>query len=371
MKKIKIITFHNAHNYGAFLQVFALQKKLAEDNNVEIINYENNEIIKDYNILHIDKTSIKKFFKSVISNIVFLRKKIIKYYKFKRMIGKNIFLTKRVFMSEKDLKSNPPKADIYITGSDQVWNSEITHGLCDSYTLNFGPTDIKRISYGASIGNTILSRNEEEVYRTKISKIDCISVREEDGKKLLESIGINKPIEVVLDPTLLLCKNDWEKIIEKERLINNPYILSYMIVADDEYEKIVNKLANITGLKIVHFGARKNRYKKNNLKSAFTSDPFEFVNLIKNAEYVVCTSFHATVFSIIFNKKFWVIPHRKTGSRVTNLLDKLGISERAVNSLEDFEKLNYDKEIDYEKVNKKLEEERKKSIDWLNNAINS
>lgn len=371
MKKIKIITFHNAHNYGAFLQVFALQKKLSENNSVEIINYENQEIKKVHKILHVNKTNIKKFIKSVVSNIVFFRKKIIQYYKFNKIIQKNLFLTPEVYKSEKDLKDNPPKADIYIAGSDQVWNSEITHELCDSYTLNFGPIDTKRISYAASIGNTVLSRNEEEVYKNKISKIDCISVREEEGKKLLESIGINKPIEVVLDPTLLLYREDWDKMIGERRLINKKYILAYVVDSDNEYEKIVNEIANITGLKIVHFGVRENRYKENNLKSAFTSSPFEFVNLIKNAEYIVCTSFHATVFSIIFNKKFWVIPHRKTGSRVTDLLNKLGISDRAVNSLEEFKKLNYNKEIDYDKVNKKLDEERRKSIDWLNNAINS
>ena len=371
MKKIKIITFHNAHNYGAFLQVFALQKKLSENNDIEIINYENQEIKKVYKLIHINKSNIKKFIKSLISNIVFLRKKIIKYYKFNKSIKKRLVLTPKKYISENDLKNNPPNADIYITGSDQVWNSELTHGLCDSYTLNFGPIGTKRISYGASIGNTVLSRNEEEIYKNKISKIDFISVREEEGKKLLESIGINKPIEVVIDPTMLLHKEDWDKMIGEDRLINKKYILAYVLDSDSEYRKIVNELANKTGLKIVHFEVRENKYKKNNLKSAYASNPFEFVNLIKNAEYVVCTSFHATVFSIIFNKKFWVIPHRKTGSRVTNLLEKLGIAERAINNIVEFEKLDYDKEIDYDKANKKLEEERKKSIDWLNKAINS
>ena len=91
--------------------------------------------------------------------------------------------------------------------------------------------------------------------------------------------------------------------------------------------------------------------------------------LVKNAEYVIATSFHATAFSIIFNKKFWVVPHKTTGSRVTDLLKKLDISNRAVNSLEEFEKLNFDEDIDYENVNKILEKEREKSINWLIDAI--
>lgn len=370
MKNIKIITFHNAHNYGAFLQIFALQKKIEEKNNVEIINYKNHIIMDIYKIFYIDKTNIRSLFKSVISNILFLNKKVIKFFKFNKIIKNNLNLTQKVYFSEDDLKADAPEADIYITGSDQVWNSEITLGLQDSYTLNFGSTNVKRISYAASIGNSKIPYNEKNIYMDKISRIDYISVREENAKNTLKEIGINKPIEVVLDPTLLLDKTEWDKKLIKDKSIKSKYILAYFIEQDEEYEKILNNLSGITGLKIVHF-TKRNKYKKNNFKSAFTSDPFEFVSLIKNAEYVVCTSFHATVFSIIFNKKFWVIPHRKTGSRVTNLLDKLGISERAVNSLEEFEKLNYDKEIDYEKVNKKLDEERKKSINWLNNAINS
>ena len=124
-----------------------------------------------------------------------------------------------------------------------------------------------------------------------------------------------------------------------------------------------------TGLKVIHFSKEEHGY-KNILKSAYTEGPLEFINYIKNAEYVVCTSFHATVFSIIFNKKFFVVPHRKTGARVTNLLDKLNISNRAVNSIDEFNKIDYDSEINYEEVNSILKKEREKSLEWLNKAIN-
>src|SRR5699024_6214752 len=103
--------------------------------------------------------------------------------------------------------------------------------------------------------------------------------------------------------------------IEKFRKQKQKYILAYMVEEDLEYTKIVNCLSEMTGLKIIHF-ERVKRKMKNALKSAYTKDPFEFVNLIKNADYVVTTSFHATVFSIIYNKKFFVIPHKKTGARV-------------------------------------------------------
>ena len=97
--------------------------------------------------------------------------------------------------------------------------------------------------------------------------------------------------------------------------------------------------------------------------------PFEFIKHIRDAEYVVATSFHATVFSILFHKKFFIVPHKKTGARVTNLLDKLKITGRTFSTLEEFEKIDYDFETDWKEVDNGLEIERKKSIDWLVNAI--
>lgn len=369
MKKIRIITFQNANNYGALLQAYALQLKLSENYNVEIIDYRNKIIEKPYKIININTENFIKFLRSIIKSIIFYIPNAKRYNNMNKFRTKNMRLTKEVYYNEQDFKLHPILADIYITGSDQVWNSDITIGLQDSYTLNFGNEKINRISYAASLGNIKIDKANKNSYTTKISRINHISVREEKAKEILNEL-IEKRIDVVLDPTMLLTKSDWLNKTQNLKEEKEKYILSYFVDPDKEFVKIVNEISENTKMKVIHFSLRK-RGIKNILRCAYTDDPFEFVNLIKNAEYVVCTSFHATVFSIIFNKKFWVIPHRKTGSRVTNLLEKLGISDRAVNSLEEFEKLDYDKEIDYNKVNKKLDEERKKSIDWLNNAINS
>ena len=105
------------------------------------------------------------------------------------------------------------------------------------------------------------------------------------------------------------------------------------------------------------------------IKSIYTKGPLEFISYIKNANYVVATSFHATVFSIIFNKKFFVIPHRKTGERVTNLLDKFQIKGRTFYSYDEFKNIDYNFETDWENVNKLVEKERIESYRWLENAI--
>ena len=367
MKEIGIITFHSAHNYGAMLQVYALQSKLE---NSTILDYRNRDIDKNYKVIKIYKgKNILKFIKSVISNIYFYHRNKKRFKNFESFLKKHLKLTKE-YKSEEELKQNPPLCDIYITGSDQVWNYEITNGLRDAYTLNFGSQDIKRISYAASIGNSDIKSNLKEEYKDKISKIDNISVREENAKKVLEEIGIKKEINVVLDPTLLLTKEEWNQKILNIPAEKEKYILAYVVETDEEYYKIVNYLSEKTGLKVIHFEKRGNKY-KNVLRSAYTNGPFDFVNLIKNAEYVVATSFHATVFSIIFNKKFWIIPHKKTGSRVTNLLEKLEINNRITKSLNEFKDVDLDEKINYEKVEAILKEERKNSIRFLKDAINS
>ena len=303
--------------------------------------------------------------KNIIKYILFHKKDKKRFHNFDHFLKTNLILTES--MTEYDIKNKFFDFNVIITGSDQVWNPQITNGLSDIYTLNFGKDNIKRISYAASLGNNKIDKKMQEEYKNKISKLDYISVREESCAKALKKIIKDKKISVVLDPTLLLSRNDWDKIASEGIKEKNKYILAYIVEKNPEQVKIVDKISELTGLKVVHF--EKIGHYKNILKSAYTYGPESFVSLIKNAEYVITTSFHATVFSIIFNKKFWVVPHKTTGSRVTDLLAKLDISDRVVNTLEEFNKKDYNEEIDYNKVNKILEEEREKSIKWLKDAI--
>lgn len=366
MKKIGTITFSWAHNYGALLQTYALEKKLEQFGDVRVIDFKKEQYVKMYKVLTPLNGNINKKLKILIKNVLYFSKNYCRYKNFKNFINKNINFS-RSFYSEEDLKKNAPNYDIYITGSDQVWNPKIVGELSDAYTLNFGNSNVIRISYAASVGDASQIKYNKEIFKEKLSHLDCISVRENDAKIELDRI-LDNDVSVVLDPTLLLTREEWSKVIkgnkEKEK-----YILAYVVEEDIEYNKIVNELSKKTGLKVIHFEKRGKKY-NNVLKSAYTADPFDFVNYIKNAEYVVATSFHATVFSIIFNKKFFIIPHRKTGARVTNLLDKLEIKGRTFSNIEEFENINYNFETNWEEVNKKLNIERKKSINWLSNALN-
>lgn len=368
MKKIGIVTFHKAHNYGAMLQAFALCNTLKKENNVEIIDYYNSRIYNVYKIIRPFNSNFVESVKTLILDIIYLSKKNKRYKNFDKFINNKCNLSK-TFNSIADIDKEADIYDILITGSDQVWSKNIVGELSDVYTLNFGSRSKKtnKISYAASVGDAKMIADNTEEYNNKLSNISYISVREEDAKEQLEKI-IDKSVDVVLDPTLLLTKKDWNNEIVNIEKEEQQYICAYVVKPDEEYVKIVNDLSEKTGLKVIHFGLRNPGY-KNVLKSAYTEGPLEFVNYIKNAEYVVATSFHATVFSIIFNKKFFIVPHRKTGARVTNLLDKLGITGRTFSTLQEFESIDYNFETDWNSVEKRLEEERQKSLAWLNNAI--
>ncbi len=366
MKKILTVTFNKANNHGAVLQMYSLQKILKEKYDTKVLNNYDEKMVEIYHYISKPKGNLKAKIKIMIKNIIFFHYNKKRYDKFSDFINSKVILTDETNNKEK-LNKITEKYDVIITGSDQVWNSEITNGLSDIYTLNFGSKNTKRISYAASLGRSYIEENQKKEYKNKLKVINNMSVREESGKKALKELFPEKNIEVVIDPTLLLSKEDWSKEIKEIPLRKEKYILAYMVAYNEEYVKIVNELSQKTGLKIIHFDIK--NYYKNTLKSAYTEGPLEFVSLIKNAEYIVATSFHATVFSIIFNKKFWIVPHLTTGSRVTDLLKKLKISNRTIKNLEEFKSKNYDEAIDYEKVNTILKEEREKSRKWLFDAI--
>lgn len=364
MKKVGITTFHNAHNYGAMLQSFALCNVLRDKYKVELVNYFNHKIYDQYKIIRPFCRNPFRLLRNLSDDIFHLNSRKNRYNSFEQFMSSNCRVSKMVY-SDDELKN--VDYDVLITGSDQVWNPKIVGELSNVFTLNFGSENIKRISYAASVGDAkMISLNKTE-FKKKLAIIDKVSVREQDAKEELDKI-LDKEITVVLDPTLLLTTKQWDMKLKGLKKQAEKYILAYVVQPDDEYIKIVNDLAEKTGLKVIHFGLKNPGY-KNVLTSAFSEGPLEFVNYIKNAEYVVATSFHATVFSIIFHKKFFVIPHRVTGTRVTNLLDKLNVQNRNFNSLEEFQNIDYNFDTNWNEVDKILDKERKKSIEWLISSI--
>lgn len=365
MKKIKTatITFHKAINYGAILQTYALQQsilKLGIDN--DIINYDCKLISDEYKL--IKTKSIRSFIKSLIAFKMFYYKK----EKFKFFIKKYIILTNPV---NKDILKSEEfnnKYDFFITGSDQVWNYEITN-LDDAYFLNFVKDKNKIKSYAASLGISYIPDNLKSKYKNYLKRFYSILVREKTGAELIK-ILVDKKVSVVLDPVLLLNKNEWNKITSKTKFddIKDKYILVYMrtpyikLFAENLSIKYKIPVFNIENLIL------KNKNKVGKTESKL--GPEEFVSAVKNAKFVVTGSFHAVVFAIIYNKDFFINNVDKTkenrSSRQKDLLDLLGIKDREIFNHDD------DKDfvpIDWEQVNQKLEIERNRSLNELKKML--
>ena len=248
------------------------------------------------------------------------------------------------------------KYDYFIAGSDQIWKPTRKR-LSKIDLLSFAEPQ-KRISYAASFG---LETIDEKYYKTlqeELPKFKAISVREDAGAKIIKDATGIENVSVVLDPTLLVDKNTWNAIEKRpDNYTDKKYVFSYFL-GDENIEELVK---NIFGeeYSIIDF------YKG-------TYGPAEFLYLINHAEYVLTDSFHGTVFSILFEKDFFVFNRKQSdannnmNSRLDTLLGKLSIENRKIDNLN---QININNKIDYEKVEKKLEAERKMSFDFLENAL--
>lgn len=357
--KIGIITFQQAINYGAVLQLYALQKVVSDlGGTVEIINYISPKIENDYKLLRINR-GVKAFLASVISVIAFSKKK----FKFKKFVDKFVDLSKSI-SDKKELYNLSKGFDYIITGSDQVWNYQITEAD-NTYLLDFVEPQ-KRLAYAASFGVSKLPQALKENYRELLSPYSYITVRENQGAEIVKDL-CGKEVSVVLDPTLLLGKCDWQVITESIP-VSKRKIVVYTLFKSDLLINLAKKLSEETGLEIAIFNPRvRNIYDDT---SVYCSGPEDFVSIFMNAEYILTNSFHGTAFSINFNKKFLVeLPRGEGGqrnSRIETIIELLNLKDRYIDTL-DLNKMYAD--IDWDSVNNILDTEREKSMEHLKKMI--
>lgn len=361
IKKTATITFHKAINYGAVLQAYALQQNILKLNiENEIINYSCKDIEKVYRLIRLD--SLRGFIKSIVSIKSFYYKK----KKFNNFIKEYIYITPKVNKNLLCSKTFNKQYDAFITGSDQVWNYEITN-FDKTYMLDFVEDDKKKKSYAASFGIEKIPSIYELEYKSYLGKFSTILLREQTGARMVENL-LNKKVETVLDPVFLLSKEEWNKIIKPNKFdeIQGNYILVYMptvemkIFAEDLSKKYNLPIYNITEPII----RKKNSFGK--IESSLGPD--EFISAIKNAKYIVTASFHATVFSIIYNKEFFINIDSKgksRGSRLIDLLNLLEIKNREI-SKQKIEKFAL---LDWKNINEKLKIEKEKSFQKLKQML--
>lgn len=368
MKKIKSITFHRAHNYGAFLQSYALQNYIiSKGHDAEIIDYINPKVDEMYKPFYNPYGSFLGGVKRFIRNLFYIIPIIKRYNIFNRCIKNDLKLTKSVYNID-DVLNIIDKDDILITGSDQVWNKNLTNGLSDLYTLNF--SNNYKISYAASVGNNDLLIENKDEYKNKLSSINSMSVRENSTSLILNNDFYKFDSKVVLDPVFLLNASQWEKIVSSkvDEKIDKKYIFSYMLKYDSDLISGANYLSKITNLPIVDNELRNKGY-KNRIKTIFSKGPWHFLYYLINAEYVITQSFHATVFSIIFHKKVFVISHKNHGVRTDDLLKKFNLESRKFSNVDDLKKMDFYSEPNWSEVDNILNKEINDSKCWLNDQL--
>lgn len=361
-KKIAISTWYSNGNYGGTLQAYALQKTL------ERLGYKSEFI----NLIS-DKNSIRYKIKRNMKNLaifVYKPKFYISRLKIFRFVNENLNISKPYYKyTDLEIEAEN-KYSAAICGSDQIWAN--VGGNIDelSYLTFISPK--KRIAYAPSTGYNRIQNELKPKFKEYIDNIEFLSVREKQGAEFIEKITGNKAA-VVLDPSLLLEKKDWENYINtrKNYIKNEKYIFCYFLGKNEEYMNYAKWLSRETGYKIIAMQA-----KHMSLKGAkkITGDPFDFLNYIRDAQYVLTDSFHGVCFSINLEKQFGVFKRFKDddpinqNARIFNLLEKVELENRVI-SINEKEKIK--EKTDYAKVKMLLNKERKESLEYLTNALKS
>ena len=363
--KIRTITCHDCYNFGASLQAYALQTYLeSQGHDVEIIHYKPDYLSGHFNMMAVsnpvfDKPLIKQLYllAKFPGRLMSLKRKKV----FDGFTAKYLKLTRR-YNSYKELKADAPEADAYIAGSDQIWNTLFRNGRDAAFYLDFGPPEVKRISYAASFATPDVIPEYREFVMKELKGIDCISIREKTSLPLLTSLG--RPDGVaVCDPVFLLDKSQWQDTIKAVSSVTKKYVLVYLTDKSAEIEWIAREIKKATGWNIYAVGGIKAAFADRNFINA---GPLEFVRLINDSQFVISNSFHATAFSLILEKNFCVV-NRKEGinERMKSVLADYGLETRMVNQYSS----SLVVDIDYANVNKIMHNIIMESQRWVNNAI--
>lgn len=370
---IKILSLYFGNfNYGGMLQAYALSFFLKKKGYTALqISYERNYKRPSY-IRRIVGLTPNKIL-SRIFGLFFYTKEINSRKEIFTTFQNDFIPHTTKTYSALNIRSSIEQTDIFIVGSDQVWNPNWTE---DAFYLSFAPHN-KKISYAASFGVTQIPQSQVNRIKVFLSKFAFISVRELAAQRILSSC-INKSVQVVLDPTMLLEPNDWKQIASNNLTIRESYAFVYLLNDSVRQRRIARAIARKYGLKIlfiphVHLYFNVNDIGFGDFRLPNVG-PREFIEIIQKSSVVITDSFHGCVFSVLFKKEFWVLKRdkdKKTGStqsRIDSFLQLLELPDRQISA--NLEKLKNSEEINYDKVFEKLQELRKHSSQWLEDAIN-
>ena len=365
MKKVLYITRHAVSNYGSVLQAYATQRGIeATGNEAECINYYRADE-KPKRLVN-TRLLTSKWNKNRLTRLVFLitQKPVYRYADMKFKKYRSILkMTEKEYNAQEDLAENCPEADIYLTGSDQVWNT-VTCGEIDPvYFMSFLKDSQRRVAYSASFGGSQVAESDREKITDYLKKYDKITIRENSGVKIAQDLGVEAV--QVLDPTFLLTKKQWQDIIPIKKK-EKPFVLVYQLHPNKEFVKYAKAFAKSKGLRLVRISHCFHHIVRGG-KFVCCPSPGDFLRYIKDAEYFLTDSFHGTAFAIGLNTQFVNVLPKSYSERITSILQLIGYENRILQSYDDFSVA--DEKIDYKKVNEKVEKERKKSFEILKKMI--
>lgn len=381
-KTVGLCLAYNGTNYGQLLQAFSTQyiiEKYGFD--TEIIDYHSgnrkgikfsySSVIVTINIL---KNKIKSKVKALCKNDIDEKHKMNMK---DRQISANTFRNAKLHNIIKcegidQLKEYAKKYCAVLVGSDQIWLPDVS--VTNFYTLRFAPQSVTRISYATSLGVAEYPNYAKKSAADFLNKIDYLSVREEQGKKIIESISDAKA-QVVVDPTYLLTKDEWLECIPSKKITEKGYILCYFLSDNKTQKEYIKRFADSNRLRIVSILSNESTSNDYDMYDEIVTGkgPEEFVNLIRNAEYILTDSFHGMAFSILNEKQFLVFYRVREdtklsrNSRIDNVINMLALNERLIINPEKAEVVFDD--IDYKKVNKIIDVKRTESLRFLERAL--
>lgn len=362
---VKVITRHTPSNYGSLLQSIATIKVVESLGHVcEIIDYRRKD---EYGIKSIlTDVSRKKAWKhSLIKKWTYIAlrypEETFTQWKFGEMRQKYLRKT-QTYHTIDELKKLD--ADVFMTGSDQVWGPLLNGKYDPIYFLSFVADDKKKVAYAGSFGREEFASQVLTEYKQLLIRYHYLTVREDSAVSLLDKMGVHCDGQV-LDPTLLLDKGQWEEYIEKN--ISGKYVLVYEIHNNPLLDDYAKRFAAYVGLPLIRISPMFHQFIRGG-KFVFLPGIGTFLSYIKHATYMLTDSFHGTAFAINFNTQFIeVFPNSETGIRIYSILRQTGLQNRVVNDYDDFSLA--DSPIDFIQVNEVIAEARKKSFSLLQEML--
>ncbi len=384
--KIGIVTFwSSSNNYGQILQCYALQKYLRnQGHDAFLIRYKPQQ--SNWGVFRVFvklKLFLSNLFKKrtprncIDKNII--EERNFTYRKFEEFRSEFLKKTTITYKSIGELRSYPPEADVYVCGSDQIWNGSMIESGRLGYFLRFGDVSIRRVAYAVSGGLT-LKWYEKPIFKRCIKVFDRIGTREESTLKACKRFGRDDAV-ITIDPTLLIEKCDFDSILVNSKIeMTEPFLFFYVINVkskEEIYWSQISRFAkeeNLNARIVYSSGYIPARELVDDCESVQATIP-EWLSFIRLAKIVFTTSYHGVAFCIVYHRPFYAIllqnEYAMGNDRIISLLTKVGLLDRIIRNEDDLSLVSIKTEIDWENVDERLQELRQSSIEFLNDALHN